>query len=580
MSNEDAAVRDPHVVDAVRPDTLVWRLKERIMRECGIVAPTRNVKLRLVACDPDVDVTPALLAAARQLDVRRTLSTAAVRDQSLLLLTVSETQRLPEAAAPAAMLYPPSALCEARVWKRIQFRSDSSLPPFACFRPPVKPPYALPAALMSPVFSTFLRTAAADLHEPGDCAAESAAVVRLVTLMPDVFDTEVARGHAFRGALREFLRLDLQPTQPDPDSSVCTYGSCVHSIAEARALLALEVDKLEFGTGDPYFQGQAYYYRYWHSAEDFAADAPFSGDFRPALMLEVVGPLLRVSALASMPDGRVICEPLTPFLHLFAVSGQAEYMGRLVAVLRAVREAVSGLRTHYDNVAAAAAAAIAAGGVPPRGLLPPPPAAPYPLRDASRFSDVHALAPGKLLYEATWWPHGRGDAPMRVCVKFTQAYGADVHARWASASLAPALHACEPLDGGPWCMVIMELMSPPWCTLAALPPQERAAARAVALQALAAAHALELPGGCGRAAHGDCRGVNVLVARPVAAPPDGPPAPDAWFVRFLDFDWAGAADGVAVYPPLMSTAVPWAPDARPGLPLRQAHDVYLLSTEA
>lgn len=68
--------------------------------------------------------------------------------------------------------------------------------------------------------------------------------------------------------------------------------------------------------------------------------------------------------------------------------------------------------------------------------------------------------------------------------------------------------------------------------------------------------------------HGDARDVNVLVRQGA----DG-----ALFdVRFCDFDWAGA-EGVAVYPLLMSESVPWALDARPGHPLKQAHDVHLLS---
>lgn len=39
----------------------------------------------------------------------------------------------------------------------------------------------------------------------------------------------------------------------------------------------------------------------------------------PVLFLELVGPYLRVSALASPADVRVVCEPLTPYLHLFSM---------------------------------------------------------------------------------------------------------------------------------------------------------------------------------------------------------------------------------------------------------------------
>jgi hypothetical protein len=563
----------------------VYEFKQRVLRAWSLASASRLATLKLVErCDRGAAPTPAQLQAARPLHAWQTLSASGVRDGALLLLAVPAAPAALPAATPLAMLYPPSALCDARVWRRIQFSAAAHpAPPFACFRPPVPPPHALPAALLSPVFGAFLRTAAADdVRALGDCAAESAAVVRLVTLMPRVFDTQLARGRAFRDALLEFLdiQLNLLPTQPDDPSSsaACSDASCVHAaVTDAQALLVVQADTLELGcSGDPYFQGQAAYFRHWHAAErDGHAATAFAGDFRPALMIELVGPMLRVSALASMPCGRVVCEPLTPLLHLFALTGQREYMGRLVATLRALRDGVRALRQHYERNAAAAAAA--QGSVAPLPA-PPPPAAPYPLRDASRFSDVRPLAHGgKLLYEATWHapPGSDAAAAARVCVKLTQRYAPRVHALWAGAALAPALHACEPLDGGAWCMVIMELLPPPtWRPLPELPPAERGAARAAALAALAAAHALRLPSGGGaRCAHGDARGVNVLVARAAADSGSG-----GWHVRFVDFDWAGE-EGADVYPPLMSTAVPWAPGARPGLPMLQAHDAHLLGGE-
>ena len=39
----------------------------------------------------------------------------------------------------------------------------------------------------------------------------------------------------------------------------------------------------------------------------------------PVLFVELVGPHLRVSALASPADATVVCEPLTPYLHLFSM---------------------------------------------------------------------------------------------------------------------------------------------------------------------------------------------------------------------------------------------------------------------
>jgi hypothetical protein len=479
-----------------------------------------------------------------------------VRHDSVLLLDWLEQKPTQAAEIPAVLRLSPSSLCDVKVWKRLQFPAEAGLPPFACFRPPVAPPHSLPAVLLTPIFGDFLRTAAADVRSLGDCAAESAAVLRLVTLMPRCFESELSRGRAFREVMSD-LDIRFEPRHPDPESSACTDGSCVHAVADAHALLGVEEDKLEPATGDPYFQGQAYYLRHWHAAERDGHASKFACYLRPALLLEVMGPMLRVSALATAPGGRVVCEPLTPMLHMFAVTGQPEYLDRLVATLRALRNAMRALRLHY--ISAAAVAASASAPQPAPALL-----LPFPLRDGARFAHVMPLLPGKLLYEATLIGE---PLERRVCVKLTPRYAPNVHALWAAAGLAPALHTCEPIHGGgPWRLVVMELLAPPtWRPLPDLPLAERPAAAAAAVQALRAAHTV----GSTRCVHGDARGVNVLVARG---------SDDGWHVRFVDFDWSGE-EGVAVYPTLMSTAIQWAPGARPGLPLLQEHDTYLLARE-
>jgi hypothetical protein len=170
----------------------------------------------------------------------------------------------------------------------------------------------------------------------------------------------------------------------------------------------------------------------------------------------------------------------------------------------------------------------------------------------------------------------------RVAVKLSRhGYGADVHAAWAAAGVAPALLHHAVLPGGLH-MVVMELLdvAAGWRVLRQLAPAEQAAARGAALAALRRAHAAPLPGG-GFGAHGDCRDVNVMVRLAPAAPAAGTAAGAApeWEVRFVDFDGAGE-EGCRLYPPLMSPAVRWPLGALPGVPLQRAHDTELLAGDA
>ena len=55
------------------------------------------------------------------------------------------------------ILLSPSDLCSSKKWGPLQF--CDALPAFACFRPAVLPPHALPARLVSPIFASFLRDA-------------------------------------------------------------------------------------------------------------------------------------------------------------------------------------------------------------------------------------------------------------------------------------------------------------------------------------------------------------------------------------------------------------------------------------
>jgi hypothetical protein len=182
---------------------------------------------------------------------------------------------------------------------------------------------------------------------------------------------------------------------------------------------------------------------------------------------------------------------------------------------------------------------------------------------------VQLLVAGKLLYRVG--PPGAGAR----CVKYAQRYGAEVHAAWAAAGLAPALLGCRRLPGG-WLEVEMEMLEPHdgWELLACCAGDAGALLPAVH-SALLRAHGLPIDAAQRLGAHGDMRGANVYVRRGGA----GAGAGGALEVRFVDFDWAGAT-GEVVYPPLMNPEVAWSMNACTCLPIQQEHDQQMLMSGA
>lgn len=380
----------------------------------------------------------------------------------------------------------PSDLCDPKKWSTLQFPDRGGLAAFACYRPAVHPPHALPAALVSPIFSAFLRDAAAE--NLGVCDAEGAAVAKLVQEMPGYFPKESLRLAAFVAALEPYLGCKLTRSMPDAASSSAITDASIVSQDEGY-LLALVEAKNELGSADPMFQGQRYYQLFWEKAERRGSPL-YEHDARPALFLELVGPNLRVSALASLVGNRVLCEPLTPFLPLLALTGQPDSLRRLAATLRALRNAVAALADHRALAARRPQAPAPAPGASRRSL-------PFPLRDASRFvapaPELLHPGTGKLVYRASEALPSGGSRP--VCVKFVpRPYPEGVHRAWADGGLAPECFSCEevPPRGGPaeaggagsWRMVVMELLGDGWERLDRVDPEQREGAREAAVRAL------------------------------------------------------------------------------------------------
>ncbi len=209
------------------------------------------------------------------------------------------------------------------------------------------------------------------------------------------------------------------PTAHLPDGVGCARSRDRHAVSPYRYYLLPP----QIGTeGDPYFEGQRMYQLYLMN-DKLAPVVRCS--VLPVLFVELVGPHIRVSALASPEDACVVCEPLTPYLHLFnMLSSQRSHMRRVARVLRALKRSVVLLKEACRKLpqppAAAAPArlgAAAAAGMPDERHLDLQ--LPYPLRPGSGFRDVVALVPGnsRLLYAATHVQSGRcGHDDYRTCV--------------------------------------------------------------------------------------------------------------------------------------------------------------------
>ena len=400
-----------------------------------------------------------------------------------------------DVCGPTGVLRVPSNVSPSQMglfWPRYQFEPGRPVA-YACFRPPVGPPRALPAALVHPTFGRFLDAAATPLCSLNDAyAVESKAAWALLDQMPRTFSQEVQRQDVLLPILSLLFGTAVAPFCPSPDTSKSRTGGGIlcpvwHGI-EALLLVVEIKNEIGSGGGDPWFQAARGGELYWSAPE---REVLRSCSVCPTLVLEVVGPMLRVSAFAMLPNGGVLLEPLTPFLNCLPVVGQARSLDALIAALRALRLAVDELRVAYTSLQPAQRGLAGAAGM----LMP------YPLADVAAFTDVRHWCADKLLFAATHMASGRA-----VCVKFVpRSYGADVHAAWAAAGLAPALLEHRVLPGGMH-MVVMELLSPDdgWHMLAVRTVQQRRLDKAAVFSALRAAHAVPLPGG-GVAAHGDCR---------------------------------------------------------------------------
>lgn len=305
-------------------------------------------------------------------------------------------------------------------------------------------------------------------------------------------------------------------------------------------------------SGDPYFQAQ----RYYQMSLEKPCNTHLVGHSPcPALILELVGPHMRVSGLSSVHDVVVLCQPFTPFLHLFDTRrGDGPYMEYLARTLGALRQALDILESSYVELARKEPCTFTREARDPALQLP------YPLRDSAVFTGVrrHPCVETKLVYRAR---HAlRGDVVVKITD--TNSYGESVHNAWAAAGCAPALHELERLPGGTILMVMEDLSTAEgWEPFIDLDADTRLLVAPCVAAALLKAHGVEVAGGK-RGVHCDLRPPNVMVKRAAGG---------EWDVRFIDFDWAGLEDEAR----LPAFVQPRVPDMGPGSLATQSYDCAL-----
>ncbi|KAG2433730.1 hypothetical protein HXX76_008095 [Chlamydomonas incerta] len=425
----------------------------------------------------------------------------------------------------------PSDMADSKKWSAPKNHAF-----FQCFRPTAGP--VLPVALYDLVLDELVALFGAALKGVGggddgvgggsssgggadsvppsneDCMMASS----VCKAMAESFPNEAARMVAFSRLLNGYLGERIEPHHPICGLGYETDGSLLCRVGGPASSTWLPVYiqevKLEIGTqGDPYFQGQRYHQLYVANS-DLAAVVRHT--VLPVLFVELVGPYLRVSALASPANVTVVCEPLTPYLHLFDMQRcQPDHMICVALVLRALKSGIKLLMNACGQLQPPAGPALGASSSSADGVTVPlrDPALvlPYPLRPDQGFRDVRPVEPGVYnpLYFAVY-----KDGPVAVKFARMSADAIRVHRAWAAAGLAPAVVSTRRLPCG-LVMLVMELLAPEdgWVMFCSLPPHQKQQLDGAVVAALGLAHSIivdrGLPG-----VHADLRQANVMVRLP------------------------------------------------------------------
>ena len=286
------------------------------------------------------------------------------------------------------------------------------------------------------------------------------------------------------GFLRDHVGLKIHKERPREGGRMATGGVTAvkpdfSDQLTWRLCVVLEA-KREIGSkGDSNFQGASYYGIWWQARQQ----SPFlQRTCCPALLLEVVGPHLRVSALYWL-HSVVVC-PLTPLINLLWFGDNEEHMitiARTLAAVRATQQKLAALYVQPPAVQGLPDSSSSSNSLRPDFLQL---TMPYPMAD---YAQASAMPTGRRVYTATVPSSGE-----QVLVRFVRRYGGDAHAAWAAAGLAPQLRLIKPMPGA-WFRVEMELLEATdgWVELASWRGSDVAAATRAAQAALVRAHTVQ-----------------------------------------------------------------------------------------
>jgi len=270
--------------------------------------------------------------------------------------------------------------------------------------------------------------------------------------MSAAFDTEEKRTEAVQALLRAYLGDAFQIVVAKRGEQCADLTITHSSLPDSFPLALCEVKNEPGQAGDSWLQSSLYYAGLVREQQRKHQGQAFAW---PVLLLEVVGPLLRISALVFTT--RVVCEPLTPLLNLLDL--HLHQPDQVMAVVRAM----AAFRCTLHSMAQDAAH----GGLPPvrciTSMAPRHASLPLPCHLAQHVAGsgavrVKELVPGssRLLFLVEEGPEVEGHT--RYLVKYTRSYGTSVHRAWAAAGLAPQLLRLELLPGG-WLAVTLQYLA-------------------------------------------------------------------------------------------------------------------------
>eukprot|EP00878_Enallax_costatus_P012964 GHUV01013538.1.p1 GENE.GHUV01013538.1~~GHUV01013538.1.p1 ORF type:complete len:294 (+),score=79.44 GHUV01013538.1:3427-4308(+) len=281
------------------------------------------------------------------------------------------------------------------------------------------------------------------------------------------------------------------------------------------------------GSGDAYIQCSA---SHVYCLKDATNAVVSDHSCCPAFGIEIVGPNLRVNALAlsiasiaskqGQPLQVAVTEPLTTLMHIFDVcTYNPDYLLSVARVLKALVMALHNFNSFYQTrIPEFRDSNITGFQQLPYALAENP----------SRFQQPRLLNPETKMTIFTAIEN-LGDRTRPVLCKFVRRYGEQVHRVWADKGHAPALYEVINLVGG-WQLLVMEYLSDgdKWNSVDALQSSlssaQFSALRDAILSAVAVVHAAPLSNdsssggsrahgsraGSGLTAHGDLRAPNIM----------------------------------------------------------------------